>query len=95
MPRFSYVPFQDLIDASRALVAGKPTAMQDLQAALSRVDSAFEDQANCSDDICRARELATDELEIDDEPMVSVGDRGVWVNAWVWVPAPAGELSAD
>ena len=95
MPRFSYVPFQDLIDASRALVAGKPTAMQDLQAALSRVDAAFEDQANCSGDIRRAREFATDELEIDDEPMVSVGDRGVWVNAWVWVPAPAGELSAD
>ena len=93
MPRFSYVPFQDLIDASRAAVAGKPTAMQDLQAALSRVDSAFEDQANCSGDIQRARELATDELEIDDEPMVSVGDRGVWVNAWVWVPA--GESQAD
>ena len=95
MGQFSYVPFQDLITASRAVVAGKPAAMQELQTALGRVDSALEDQANCAEDICRARELATDELEIDDEPMVSVGDRGVWVNAWVWVPAPAGELSAD
>ena len=95
MGQFSYIPFQDLITASRAVVAGKPAAMQELQSALGRVDSALEDQANCAEDIKRARELATDELEIDDEPMVSVGDRGVWVNAWVWVPAPAGESAAD
>lgn len=95
MGQFSYVPFQDLITASRAVVAGKPAAMQELQTALGRVDSALEDQANCVEDIKRARELATDELEIDDEPMVSVGDRGVWVNAWVWVPAPAEESAAD
>lgn len=91
MAQFSYVPFQNLIDASRAVVAGKPTAMQELQTALSRVDSAFDDQAACSGEIQRAREVATDELEVDDEPMVSVSDQGVWVNAWVWVPAPAGE----
>jgi hypothetical protein len=26
-----------------------------------------------------------DELEIDDEPILSVADDGVWVNAWVWI----------
>ena len=95
MPRFSYAPFQDLIEAARAVVAGKPSAMQQLQAALSRVDSAFEAQADCSDEIRQARELATDELEIDDEPLVSIGDRGVFVNAWVWVPSPTRESAAD
>ena len=68
--------------------------MQKLESALGRVDLALEDQANCAEDIKRARELATDDLEIDDEPMVSVSDRGVWVNAWVWAPAPAEEPSA-
>lgn len=26
-----------------------------------------------------------DELEVDDNPLFSVGDSGVWVSAWVWV----------
>ena len=46
----------------------------------------------------RARnELADDDLEIDDEPMLSpaVGDefdtQGVWVNCWVWVPLKSDE----
>lgn len=91
MGQFSYVPFQDLITASRAVVAGKPAAMQELQAALGRVDSALEDQANCAEDIKRARQLVSDDLEIDDDPMVSVGDRGVWVSAWVWAPLPTEE----
>jgi hypothetical protein len=91
--QFSYVPFQELITAARAIVAQEPEGMQKLESALGRVDSALEDQANCAEDIKRARELATDDLEIDDDPMVSVGDRGVWVNAWAWVPAPAEEPS--
>lgn len=30
-------------------------------------------------------EYANDELEIDDDPIYSEGDEGVWVGAWVWV----------
>jgi hypothetical protein len=30
-------------------------------------------------------EYTDDELEIDDNPVVSHGDDGVWVSAWVWV----------
>ena len=26
-----------------------------------------------------------DDLEIDDEPVLSKGDDGIWVNAWVWI----------
>jgi hypothetical protein len=28
----------------------------------------------------------TSEIEIDDEPVISVAEEGVWVSAWVWVP---------
>ncbi|MCY1215950.1 hypothetical protein D9M72_278080 [compost metagenome] len=27
-----------------------------------------------------------DDLEVDDEPLLSVGEDGVWVGAWVWIP---------
>ena len=30
----------------------------------------------------------TDEIEIDDQPVLSVADGGVWVSAWVWVETP-------
>lgn len=34
----------------------------------------------------KARELySTDEIEIDDHPVLSVTDDGAWVSAWVWV----------
>lgn len=40
--------------------------------------------------IATAREETTDDLEIDDKPLVSPGaDNGVWVSAWVWVPLEA------
>ena len=68
--------------------------MQKLESALGRVDSALEDQANCAEDIKRARALASNELEIDDAPMVSIGDQGVWVSAWVWAPSPTEEKSS-
>jgi hypothetical protein len=31
-------------------------------------------------------EYATDEVEIDEGATVSIGDRGAWVAAWVYVP---------
>ena len=92
--QFSYVPFQELITAARAIVAQAPEGMQKLESALGRVDSALEDQANCAEDIKRARALASNELEIDDAPMVSIGDQGVWVSAWVWAPSPTEEESS-
>ena len=36
---------------------------------------------------CARKQYATstDNLEIDDEPNVSIADGGAWVAAWVWV----------
>lgn len=40
--------------------------------------------------IARARRLyaqgSDDDIEIDDDALVSEGDGGAWVQAWVWVP---------
>lgn len=33
----------------------------------------------------------SDDLEIDDAPVLSRGDDGAWVQAWVWVPYPDTE----
>ena len=44
------------------------------------------DLAIYAEEIERARDQANDDLEIDDNPEVSAGDGGVWVQAWVWVP---------
>lgn len=29
---------------------------------------------------------ASDDVEIDDEPMFSEAENGTWVSAWVWIP---------
>ena len=38
-------------------------------------------------EIEEARLQTNDDLEIDDEPLLSVADDGVWVSAWIWVGA--------
>lgn len=30
--------------------------------------------------------VGTDDIEIDESPILSVADDGVWVSAWVWLP---------
>lgn len=83
--RYTFTPFQNLIIAARAVAAGQPGAVDTLNAALRSVDESFRDQANAATHIETARKGATDDLEIDDDPMVSWADGGVWVNAWVWI----------
>lgn len=40
----------------------------------------------------QARDIyGTDDVEIDDQPVLSVADGGVWVSAWVWVETPEGD----
>ena len=34
-------------------------------------------------------------IEIDADPLLSVGDGGVWVSAWVWVPDAEGDEDVD
>ena len=49
--------------------------------------------------ISAARELyalgSDDNIEIDDNALVSTADDGVWVQAWVWVPNPADDDDDD
>lgn len=43
-------------------------------------------------EIERARDLyQDDELQIDDNAMVSPAGDGIWVQAWVWLPHERGE----
>lgn len=45
--------------------------------------------------IARQKYAMGDDLEIDDKPVVSRGDDGAWVQAWVWVPYPEQEEEED
>lgn len=39
------------------------------------------------DEIRKAREIyETDDIQIDTPSRVSVAEKGVWVQAWVWLP---------
>lgn len=45
------------------------------------------------DELDKAREehCIDDELEIDEDALLSPSDTGYWISAWVWVPAPLCE----
>jgi len=70
-------------------------------------ESHYQDLANAlqsQDEVRAAHELtieaarsnyASDDIEIDDLPMVAeTADGGVWVSAWVWVPLEQDDGSA-
>ena len=40
-----------------------------------------------------ARDYCGYDLEIDEEPLVSIGDDGAWVAAWVWIDGSQEELA--
>ena len=65
-------------------------AMRDvpgLAALLARYEEMTRETDEHGDAIESARaQYATDEVEIDDQPSVSVGEDGIWVSAWVFVP---------
>lgn len=46
-------------------------------------------------EIAEAREQCDDDLEIDDAPLVSPAENGVWVSAWIWVASPEPEEAED
>jgi len=88
----SYVPVSDLIEAARSFHVrpDDSKARESLSRALNGVAQAERERDSYRDAIAEARECyADDDCEIDDEPVVSIGDDGVWVNAWVWVPRPS------
>ena len=57
-----------------------------LKAAVEAAEAATELTPAQADDVRRAIEqYATDDLEFDDNPVVSEAEHGTWVSAWVWV----------
>lgn len=63
----------------------------ELLEAMNVCDAAIAERDACAREIALAREQATDELEIDDDPVLSRGDEGCWVSAWIWVPGEPEE----
>lgn len=61
--------------------------MKDIRTAVGETKAQVADRERFAAEIAKARgKYTSDEVEIDDNPLVSVTDDGVWVNAWVWVP---------
>jgi hypothetical protein len=72
----------NLSDEDLALIE----AHDDLQSLHARCVAMIVTIADSASYIEQAREdYAVDEIEIDDEPAVSAGDDGRWVQAWLWV----------
>lgn len=75
-----------LITPKQAKVIAETPALADLFAVYTQ---SLADIERHRSDIEEARALYTnDDVEIDDDPLVSVAEKGVWVGAWVWVEAP-------
>lgn len=57
-----------------------------LDAAFLQVTEAIADRERLAAAVASARGEANDDLEIDDDPVTSESDVGVWVSAWIYVP---------
>lgn len=86
---FSLLALNSAQSLSAAILADPSTSTalrdsaQSLQQALATLLVEREQHA---DAIAEARKAyANDVLEIDDNPLLSIADSGVWVSAWVWV----------
>lgn len=53
----------------------------------SWIEATDKERADFPNIVEQARAIhASDDVEVDDDPFISVGDGGKWVSAWVWVP---------
>lgn len=80
----------NLKNAFRSLLARGLTQAQCLE-----ILGTHGDAATYSREVAEAREQCTDDLEIDDAPMVSSSDDGVWISAWIYVRTDSDEAPAD
>ena len=65
------------------------SAVRELDAQLKKIKNS---RIKHKPDIETARIVyVTDDLEIDDEPILTVSEDGVWVGSWVWVNTPDAE----
>ncbi len=75
-------------DVITAWESGDPAhAIGSLEAYLQRVD-AERSAHDLTIEAARSNYTwnADNDIEIDDTPLLSIADEGVWVSAWVWVP---------
>lgn len=61
--------------------------LEELKGAIEKCETAIKDRTIYAAEIKGVREVyCSDEIEIDDDPVTSASDEGVWVSAWVWMP---------
>lgn len=88
----TYGPAQRLYEAARAMAVECPnqTPVGDaLRKALADCGEAIDVRETYAGEIESARNTycmgSDDNIEIDDDPVLSVGEEGLFVSAWVWV----------
>ena len=107
-PQFmTYSVGQDLYAASvsllKAIDDGKIMVPDDevtrLREAVNQCNQAIEERSTYAAQIERAVDdyamSSSNDIEIDDDPVLSISDEGVWVSAWVWVPLDGEESDAE
>lgn len=67
----------ELVEKAKSAVEQYEKDRQDVEAYAAEIEA--------------ARQECNDDLEIDDTPLLSVADEGVWVSAWVYVKTVAEE----
>lgn len=90
----TYSPAQALHDAIKLVLEKdaqnlSPESLAALNGAIETVKTVQNDRAEAANTIARARKhrKIDDELEIDDDPVLSIADEGTWVSAWLWIAA--------
>lgn len=82
------VPQKDLLDTAKAALSfiRSDRRCEALAAAIEAVESAHgNDPETVTFREAAGAEYANDEVEIDDDAMISRSDNGAFVQAWVWV----------
>lgn len=91
-PEFSLLALKQAFTLAASVLADAGCAAETRVAAAKLESVLLEIDSNAqaySASIHQARqEYCNDELEIDDNAIVSVGDEGCWVSAWVYVSFP-------
>lgn len=77
-----------LVSAEQAAIMAK---IPELASIANRYDESLRELSTYADEIEAARAECNDDLEIDDNPICSANDEGVWISAWIWVPFPEPE----
>lgn len=88
----TYGPANDLYEAIRVVLKNEAKNLSAeslalLNGAVAKVKDAQEERKAYADEIklARAHDKVDDDLEIDDDPVLSVADDGVWVSSWIWI----------